>query len=65
MGGRKPFVATGDGFASELESQLFSWSRWLVFHLEANADMEPMLRGELNEVKQRLEGIHGSILADE
>ena len=65
LGGRKPFVATGDGFASELESQLFSWSQWLVFHLEANADMEPMLRGELNEVKQRLEGIHGSILADE
>ena len=64
LGGRKPFVATGDGFASELESQLFSWSRWLGFHLEANADMEPMLRGELNEVKQRLEGIH-NILADE
>ena len=63
-GGRKPVIVTGDGFASELESQLYSWSRWLGYHLEANADMEPMLRGELNEVKQRLEGIH-NILADE
>ena len=63
-GGRKPFVATGDGFASELESQLFSWSRWLSYHLDANDDIKPTLRGELNEVKQRLEGIH-NILADE
>ena len=39
-GGRKPMIVTGDGFASELESQLFSWSRWLGYHLEANKDSE-------------------------
>ena len=57
-------IVTGDGFASELESQLYSWKRWLSYHLEANDDIKPTLRGELNDVKQRLEGIH-NILADE
>ena len=61
MGGRKPVIVTGDGFASELESQLYSWERWLSYHLEANKDIKPKLRKDLNDVKKRLKKIHDTL----
>ena len=61
-GGRKPVIVTGDGFASELESQLYSWERWLSYHLEANKDIKSKLREDLNDVKQRLEAIHSTLI---
>ena len=60
-GGRKPVIVTGDGFASELESQLYSWERWLSYHLEANKDIKPKLRKDLNDVKKRLKKIHDTL----
>lgn len=58
QGGRKPMIVTGDGFASELESQLYSWERWLSYHIEANKDIKPKLRKDLEDVKKRLKKIH-------
>ena len=61
LGGRRPTIVTGDGFDAELETQLYSWRRWIEFHLDANDEMEADIRTKLTTLKKQLDKLHRSV----
>lgn len=54
IGGRKPNIVTGDQFENELAKVLFSWDRWLVYHLNANDDLRSGLQKELKSLHRKI-----------